>query len=84
MAFPLLRFTGASSLSVLLIFSLRTVQSCNCSPIIFKDSFLLFSALSFIGIMAFNEFFNNTTSRGFTLPVATFETKRSKSLICLI
>ncbi len=46
------------------------------------DLFLLAKAFSFIGKTAFKESFNKTVSRGETLPVATFEIKRSMSLIC--
>ena len=53
-------------------------------PILFATLKNSLVAIVFIGIIASNDSFRYTTSRGDTFPAAIFEIKRSKSEICLI
>ena len=79
---PLLMLTGASLNKIVSIFKITSEQSKMLFPKALMELFLLSNAFSLIGKIACKEFFNKTVSLGETFPVASFEIKRSMSLIC--
>ena len=82
--FPLFICTGGSLLRSCSILSASDLHVLSCSAMFTSASHFVVLQSDLRGSMALKAFLRWTTSRGFILLTATFETSRSRSPICLI